>query len=148
MTVNGKRLQTLSAATTLDGGDLLHILTDPTGAAVDKKITVDDLQENLLPDIQAGVFNATQTINASLGDIFQLTLTGNVTSSSITNALAGQSLSIALTQDGGGGHTFAWPSNVKLSGGSVTLSGANKRDVLIFYYDGTNWWETTRSLNM
>lgn len=143
-----KRLTNLSAATTIADTDLIHVLTDPTGAAVDKKITFDDFQDSLVPDIQVGVFNATQTINASLGDIFQLTLTGNVTSSSITNPLTGQTLKIALTQDGSGGKTFAWPANVKLAGGSVTLSGANKRDVLTFYYDGANWYETGRSLNM
>jgi hypothetical protein len=97
--------------------------------------------------VQTGSFNATQTINAALGDTFELTLTGNVTSSSITNASKGMTLKVALTQDGTGGRTFAWPSNVKLAGGSVTLSGANKRDVLTFYYDSTNWYETGRSLN-
>ncbi len=96
----------------------------------------------------SGVFNATQTIDAKLGDVFELTLTGNVTSSSITNATKGMQLEIHLTQDGTGGRTFAWPANVKLAGGAVTLSGANKRDVITLRYNGTNWYETARALNL
>lgn len=97
---------------------------------------------------QTGSFSATPTIDASAGDVFELTLTGNVTSSTISNASKGMLLQIILIQDGVGGRTFAWPTNVKLAGGAVALSSANKRDSITLRYDGTNWYEIARALNL
>lgn len=47
---------------------------------------------------------------------FEMTLTGNVTSSSITGIFAGQLVTFIVIQDAVGGWTFAWPSNVKDAG--------------------------------
>lgn len=89
------------------------------------------------------------TINAAAGQSQLLTLTGNVTSSTITNPQPGQKLHIALRQDATGSRTFAWPANVKLAGGSITLTvTAAKTDVVNLFYDGTNWIETGRALNI
>ncbi|MBI2815448.1 MAG: hypothetical protein HYX72_00765 [Acidobacteria bacterium] len=93
-------------------------------------------------------FSATPTFDASLGNSFKITLTADVTSSSISNPQAGEQITLLLCQDGDGHRTMTWPSNLKLSGGSFRLTTtANKCDVLTALYDGSNWYETSRAIN-
>lgn len=87
-------------------------------------------------------FSATPTFNAGAAVIptFTMTLTGTVTSSTITNATAGQLVNFLITQDGVGGHPFAWPSNVKDPppiAPDATLVSASQ-----FLYDGAFWRPT------
>jgi hypothetical protein len=69
---------------------------------------------------------------------FQITLTGNVTSSTLTttSATTGQTISFKICQDATGSRTFTWPSNV-VNPGSIptTASTCGKQ---IFVYDGTD----------
>ena len=86
-------------------------------------------------------FSATPTFTVTASTTvqdFQITLTGNVTSSTLnlTSATTGQDIGIKICQDGTGGRTFAWPSNVIGFGAiTTTLSQCSKQ---IFRYDGTN----------
>jgi hypothetical protein len=50
--------------------------------------------------------------DASVASEFDLTLTGNVSSSSLINTVAGQFLLFIISQDSVGGRTFAWPSTL------------------------------------
>jgi hypothetical protein len=70
--------------------------------------------------------------------LFRMTLTGNVSSSLLaTIGLVVPALIIfEITQDATGGHTFAWPANVR--GGEVPNPGANKTTSQLFYFDGRN----------
>lgn len=52
------------------------------------------------------------TFDASLAAKFDLTLTGNVSASSLTNTVAGQLLVFIVNQDSIGGRTFAWPATL------------------------------------
>lgn len=87
-------------------------------------------------------FSATPAFNASLfaNPLFTMTLTGNVTSSTITNPVTGQIITFVITQDATGGWTFAWPTNTK--GSSAIGSNANEVSVQSFVYDGSNWRAT------
>lgn len=58
-------------------------------------------------------FSATPVFNASTGESFEMTLTGNVTSSTLTNTFAGEVVTFIIIQDGTGNRTFVWPVNVK-----------------------------------
>lgn len=60
----------------------------------------------------AVAFSSTPTFDASQGVNFEMTLTGNVTSSSFINAKPGQRISFIIHQDATGGRTFVWPTNV------------------------------------
>lgn len=89
-------------------------------------------------------FSNSPTFDASLGNNFKITLTGNVTSSVLSNALAGQIITFQIIQDGSGNHTFIWPPNV--------VGGINFADVVLspntivvqsFYFDGTNAYALT-----
>jgi hypothetical protein len=86
-------------------------------------------------------FSASPTFNAAAfaSPTFTMTLTGNVTSSTVTNPIAGQRITFIITQDGTGGRTFAWPSNFKGYSGINADSQANSVFVQSFVWDGTNW---------
>lgn len=86
-------------------------------------------------------FSSTPTFNAALGNVFKLTVTGNVSSSTLSGATAGQILIFQLIQDGVGGRTFTWPSNVK--GGAIIDPTANAVNMQMFYFDGTNAYPLT-----
>lgn len=82
---------------------------------------------------------ATLTPNAQAGSIYQYTLTGNITLSALSNAVAGTSMTIILTQDATGNRTLT--STMKFAGGLKTLStAANSIDVMSVFYDGTTYY--------
>jgi fibronectin-binding autotransporter adhesin len=82
---------------------------------------------------------ATLTPNAALGAVQSYTVTGNITFSAFGTPLAGQSLTLILTQDGTGSRLLT--STMKFAGGSKTLStAANAVDIITVYYDGTTYW--------
>ena len=89
-------------------------------------------------------FSATPTFNASVGGIFAMTLTGNVTSSTITNPVQGQFLTFYICQDGVGSHTFAWPAGV-LNPPTI-LSAASACSTSQFFYNGANWIQNNEVL--
>jgi hypothetical protein len=80
-------------------------------------------------------FSPTPVFDLSLGNGFQITLTGNVTSSSIINLSTGL-YSFLIIQDATGGRPFVWPGNVY--GAPLVGSTANKRTTVLFYCDGTS----------
>lgn len=84
-------------------------------------------------------FSSTPTFDASQFSLFEMTLTGNVTSSTISGGVRGQGIIFRITQDGVGGRTFAWPANVQSP--PTVQSAPNASTEATFYYDGTaNWW--------
>lgn len=62
--------------------------------------------------LDAVTFSATPTFNASAYGIFSMSLTGNVTSSTLTGGQIGQEIAFNICQSGSGGYTFAWPTNM------------------------------------
>jgi len=95
-------------------------------------------------------FNATMTINCFLSNVFEATLTSNVTSLTLSNPSDGQTINWVITQ-GSGGQTITWPSGTgsgsfKWPGGAVgalsTTSGAV--DILVAtYIAATGFWYAT-----
>jgi hypothetical protein len=72
---------------------------------------------------------------------FEITLSGNVTSSSVSGATAGQIANFIVCQDGTGSHTFTWPASFH---GAVTISPtASKCNAQSFVYDGANYYATS-----
>jgi hypothetical protein len=63
-------------------------------------------------------FSATPTFDAGLSNVFEFSgaLTANVTSMTISNPTAGQTISIRLKQDATGARTVAAPASSKISG--------------------------------
>jgi hypothetical protein len=88
--------------------------------------------------------------DASVGKVFQYTLGANVASSSISNPVAGQRITIEWVQDGTGSRTYVWPTNCKFAGAAAptATTTANRRDSVSFRFDGTNWLETSRAVGV
>lgn len=85
---------------------------------------------------------ATITWNVSNGGNAIVTLGGTGRTLTITNPVVGATYLIQVFQDGTGGRTITtWPTGTLWIGGTApTLtSTANARDVITFYYDGTNF---------
>jgi hypothetical protein len=93
-----------------------------------------------LPGLSAISFSATPVFNAAASSAFTITLTGNVTSSSVTNPTPSQRIAFIITQDATGGRTFAWPPNFK--GASAISPDANSVSVQEFIWDGFFWRAT------
>jgi hypothetical protein len=116
-------------------------LTQRTAFNMLAGVTCVDNAGTLRTDCRAGgltsvTFSATPTFDASTSSMFKLTLTANVTSSTLSNAIAGQQLSFEICQDATGGRTFAQPGNVL---GWITPStAASTCTVQAFWFDGTN----------
>jgi hypothetical protein len=97
---------------------------------------------------QGNVTGAT-TFNRANGPIITATLTGNITVILTDGTRIGELLELRLTQDGTGSRTVTWPSNFKKAGGSLTLStAAGAKDLITARWDGTNWVEVSRALNV
>lgn len=100
-----------------------------------------DLQDSggTAPATTAVTFSATPAFTGiSQDQLFTMTLTGNVTSSTLTMpGLPTPSLvSFELTQDATGGRSFAWPPNVL---GATPIAGAaGALTFMQFLWDGTN----------
>lgn len=104
----------------------------PVGGAVDGALTLDQ---------SALTYSASLTVNLANSNVFTLTLTGNVTTLTLSNPVAGGKYTFILTQDGTGSRTVAWPAAVKWPGGTApTLGGASEIDVVTMLYDGTNYY--------
>lgn len=92
---------------------------------------------------------ATKTFAASLsidlvdGDWQVVTLTANVTDSTITvssgSLFAGAELILELRQDATGGWLFNWPTNVRNAGTYPISTTASERTLTKMKYDGTDW---------
>jgi hypothetical protein len=83
-------------------------------------------------------FSATPTFAAGSASKFYLTLTGSVTSSSISGMVKDQIAIFQIAQDGTGGRSFVWPATVKNPG--PVKQGAGAISVQAFTFDGSNFY--------
>ncbi|GEM_PF-941271 len=111
------------------GGTNQNVTLTPSGTGA---VTA----RNFATSLNVVTFSGTPTFDASLGNTQKITLTGNVTSSTLANASAGEQLNFIICQDSTGSRTFVWPSNVK---GAMTIgSTASKCSAQSFVFDGSN----------
>lgn len=98
----------------------------------------------------AASVSGTVTLNFNNGNVEQITLTGNVTSLTLSNLKDGSEYIVSVVQDATGGRTISWPSTVKWVGGTApTLTAtALARDNFKFWSDGTNLYEINRALDV
>lgn len=83
-------------------------------------------------------FSATPTFTCTTGAniTFLLTLTGDVTSSTLAGCSAGQHITFRFCQDAGGNHTLVFPTNVYYA--ADIAAGARQCTTQEFVFDGTN----------
>lgn len=83
-------------------------------------------------------FSPTPVFNLASGTKFAITLTGNVSSSSVSGAEPGDVVYFCIHQDATGGRTFSWPSGVP--GGTID-SAANSTTMQAFFVDDNGNWQ-------
>jgi hypothetical protein len=95
--------------------------------------------------LQVVGFSSTPTFDASNGNVFKITLTGNVSSSSFINGAPAQVYTFIICQDSTGLRSFTWPTNIK---GPVAIptGTANTCSVQAAIYDGANGYAIATGL--
>ena len=115
------------------------------------------LQRPVLKDYAETLVEAntstTYTINFENGNVFELTLTGNVTytfSNPPVNNIGG-SFTLIQKQDGTGSRTVTWPASVKWASGSAPTVTAAASSIDIFTFittdGGASWYGFTGGQN-
>jgi hypothetical protein len=101
------------------------------------------------PPPAAAAFATTLVIDCSTSNYFEpATMTGNVTTLTVSNPSVGQTINVVFVQDTTGGRTVAWPSNFKWFGGTPVLStAANSVDLLVATYRSNSTWLCTLNKN-
>ena len=145
---------------TADAFETTLSVTDPTA---DRTITLPDATTTVAGLAVAQSFTkaqrgtpvaltdaATVAVDLSLGNNFTLTLAGNRTLGAPTNATAGQSGVIVVSQDTTGSRTLAYNSVFKFAGGTApTLTTtASAVDVLAYYVESASRITVTSLLNV
>jgi hypothetical protein len=95
-------------------------------------------QGALAPAVVNLVDAATITVDASLGNDFRVTITGNRTVATPSNPADGQKITFQVTQGSGGSFTLSWGTGYEFSAGlpQPTLStAAGQTDLLGFIYN-------------
>jgi hypothetical protein len=87
-------------------------------------------------------FSATPTFDCSQGNVFLMTLTGNVTSFTLANQMAGMFYTFIFKQDGSGLHSVAWPATFKGVIPITITALSSTAAIQTVMYDGTNFYAT------
>lgn len=97
---------------------------------------------------QGSVTGAT-TFNRINGETITATLAGNITTTVTNGVNIDDRLILKLAQDATGSRTISKPTNVKLVGGAFNPTAtASAIDIWELEWDGTNWNEVSRALNL
>lgn len=99
--------------------------------------TVSTSQQLLVGNFDTVPYSATPIFPAVSYSNFAITLTGSVTSSTITGGTVGQLMTIDVCQNATGTYTFVWPVNLLRA--PPVSAGASSCTGVTAVYDGTNW---------
>lgn len=140
---NGKKLSSIHChaknGVTLNLSNVTPISTNPAAVAPAGDTTYARLDGGNFSNYNTVAFSATPVFSGAgsfLNAIFELTLTGNVTSSTLTNVPKGTIVIFKIIENSAGAWTFAWPTNVK--GFQSIDTTPNAINVQAGFYDGTN----------
>jgi hypothetical protein len=87
-----------------------------------------------------GTTTGTITPDCANGTTQKITLTGSITFSAFANPVAGQSMTMIITQPASGG-PYTLTSTMKFSSATKTLSTtANAIDIITVFYDGSTYF--------
>lgn len=120
------------------GGDFQFVNNHANGTVSTATVTV---QTNATGNVKvealkAVTFSATPAFDRSLGAVQTITLTANVTSSTLANCAAGQTVVFDIIENGTGGFTFSAPANLHGFGSITTTANFHNRQM--FYCDGSS----------
>ena len=106
-----------------------------SGTVTTSTLTVKDVRDT----VYAATFASTFTPDGANGALQNVTLTGGITINAFANPVAGQTITLILTQGGSGSYTLT--SSMKFAGGLKTLSTAvGSVDLLTITYTGSVYY--------
>jgi hypothetical protein len=136
-------------SSSLDSGNVTITVTGPTitgstGIAVSTANNVTTVTNTFTETVyQGGNATGNLTPNRNNGTIQKFTLTGNITLNPPTNMIAGQSLTLILTQDSVGNHLLNANVAYLFASGFQTLStDSDAVDMLNIFSDGSTYYTT------
>jgi hypothetical protein len=137
------KISELSAATAVTPDDLFVLVDDPAGSPVTKKVSASLLKN---PHVVALSYAATLNTDASAGDIFDVTLTGNATLANPTNPADGKTIRWRIRQDATGSRTVTLGNKFVIPSSATSplpfSTAANKMDILAAtYHAGRDKWD-------
>jgi len=144
----GTKINDLSAASAVT--ESMQLETDTGGTTAEKvtgaqiKTYITSSENTYTAAQQVGTVTLTDganiSVDASLGNVFEVTLGGNRTLDNPTNLVDGQTFIFRVIQDGTGSRTLSYGTAYRFPGGTEpTLStDANAVDYLTGVSDGTN----------
>lgn len=163
-TTSGHLILTRDNGQTIDAGDFTAIVSDILDDRVAAAITAQDIPQQVR-NAQAGTIfdlgtavtgavdfdGAGATADTLVNAVFKATLTGNITIDAATafpaSPKAGTQFAFRIKQDATGGRTMTL-TGIKRSNGVLTLStAANATDVIVFFYDGGQWYAGPMGMN-
>lgn len=127
---------------TIDSSGEVGIGTATPGELLDVAGTAQFVEAVFASEVDDGNSGAADTIDWTTGNKHKSTLTGNVTYT-FTAPSGPTNITLKLVQDATGSRTVTWPTSVmRWPGGTApTLStAANSVDILVCYFDGTNYY--------
>ena len=132
------------------------LIVDGSGTPAIKEIVSGDVLDLTGLQVKLGTEatltdGSTVAWDVSASPIAKLTLGGNRTISAPTNAVgSGQYISLLVIQDGTGSRTLTWNAVYEFTADTApTLTTtASKGDLFTFRYNGSQWLEVGRNLNL
>lgn len=119
----------------------------PAANGTYRQLVPADLPVPAVSTLLVAVFSATPVFDASAANIFETTLTGNITSFTIVNPTKGQTIKFIWLQDATGGRTVSGaPGNLR--GFTAPGTTASTYSIQTSTYDGTNWICETANTNI
>lgn len=124
----------------IEGGGQIATASIQPRAGVSANLRRDNVQ------VQTGA--ATFVFDAACASTFVVTLDRNCTGVTITHPKVGQVVTLEYRQNGVGGWTYAWPTNVGFAGNAAPTasSTAGDSDAITMRWCGSYWREVARSL--
>lgn len=145
---DGGKITLRSGATRPNIKDNINITTITDSGAVGPVIRNNGAYNPEAAYAQGNVTGAV-TFDRVNGSTITATATGNITATVTNGKAKGDRLTLRITQDATGSRTISKPSNVKLVGGAFSPTAtASATDQWELEWDGTNWNEVARSLNV
>lgn len=97
----------------------------------------------------AGDSGTSKTLDFNTGNVQKVRMTGSCTFT-FSNPQVGAGYIVELLQDATGNRFATWPSTVKWDGGAtpVLTTTANRKDVFVFLWNGTNYIGSTFAMNV
>lgn len=108
------------------------------GNASNNYINIPGLRPHSFAFMKEITYAPTLVIDLSESPNWVVVLTGDVTSSSVINGQAGQTIITQIIQDSVGGHSFTFPSNFQSA--PMLPKKPNTTNVLFWWFDGANAW--------